>query len=291
MANGIKIGSLNIDSLKVGSGDCTVYLGDTLLYSGSTPPTPPSSGYANQYLTFRALEDGTFKLSGNSINYSTDSGVTWTELASNTNSPTVQSGQTIMWKATLSASGSNGIGTFSSSGQFEVEGNAMSLKYGDNFSGQTTLTDNYAFCKLFSGCTGLTSAENLVLPATTLSEDCYSSMFDRCTNLTTAPELSATTLAIACYNSMFYNCSKLNTSPILPATTLVNFCYRNMFMNCTSLNSITCLATDISASNCTFNWVRSVGYIGTFYKNPSMSNWDAGANGVPSGWTLRDYSS
>ena len=40
MANGIKIGSLNIDSLKVGSGDCAVYLGDTLLYSGGTPPAP-----------------------------------------------------------------------------------------------------------------------------------------------------------------------------------------------------------------------------------------------------------
>lgn len=34
---GIKIGSLNIDSLKVGSGDCTIYLGETLLYSGDTP--------------------------------------------------------------------------------------------------------------------------------------------------------------------------------------------------------------------------------------------------------------
>lgn len=34
----IKIGNLNIDSFKVGSGDCTIYLGDTLLY----PLTPPS---------------------------------------------------------------------------------------------------------------------------------------------------------------------------------------------------------------------------------------------------------
>ena len=28
----IKIGNLDIDAFKVGSGDCTVYLGDTLLY-------------------------------------------------------------------------------------------------------------------------------------------------------------------------------------------------------------------------------------------------------------------
>ena len=39
MANGIKIGNLDISAFKVGSDDCKVYLGDTLLYP-STPPTP-----------------------------------------------------------------------------------------------------------------------------------------------------------------------------------------------------------------------------------------------------------
>ena len=38
MANGIKIGNLDISSFKVGSGDCTIYLGDTLVYSGGTQP-------------------------------------------------------------------------------------------------------------------------------------------------------------------------------------------------------------------------------------------------------------
>lgn len=41
MADTIKIGSLDISAFKVGSDDCKVYLGDTLLYSGgTTPPTP-----------------------------------------------------------------------------------------------------------------------------------------------------------------------------------------------------------------------------------------------------------
>ena len=41
MANSIKIGSLDISSFKVGSDDCKVYLGSTLLYPQSpTPPTP-----------------------------------------------------------------------------------------------------------------------------------------------------------------------------------------------------------------------------------------------------------
>ena len=41
MADSIKIGSLDISAFKVGSDDCKIYLGDTLLYSGgTTPPTP-----------------------------------------------------------------------------------------------------------------------------------------------------------------------------------------------------------------------------------------------------------
>ena len=39
MADTIKIGNLDISSFKVGSGDCTIYLGDTLLYPQSQPQT------------------------------------------------------------------------------------------------------------------------------------------------------------------------------------------------------------------------------------------------------------
>lgn len=39
MADSIKIGSLDISAFKVGSGDCKVYLGDTLLYPQSQPQT------------------------------------------------------------------------------------------------------------------------------------------------------------------------------------------------------------------------------------------------------------
>lgn len=42
----IKIGNIDISYFKVGSGDCSIYLGDTLLYSGgTTPPTPPTPSY------------------------------------------------------------------------------------------------------------------------------------------------------------------------------------------------------------------------------------------------------
>jgi len=41
MANGIKLGNLDISAFKVGSSDCKVYLGDTLLYQNE--PTPVES--------------------------------------------------------------------------------------------------------------------------------------------------------------------------------------------------------------------------------------------------------
>lgn len=242
---------------------------------GYVPPTPQyrwvRTGYemciltpaSGNYLTFVATESGTFKFNGNSINYSLDNGATWTELASNTNSPTVSAGSKIMWKATLTPQAYDGIGIFGSSGNFTVEGNIMSLLYGDNFVGQTNLTGkNYAFYSLFENCKKLTSAENLVLPATTLAN--------------------------ACYIYMFYGCSSLTTAPELPATTLANQCYQGLFNGCTNLNSITCLATYISASNCTTNWVSGVASEGTFVKASSMSSWISGDNGIPSGWTVQN---
>ena len=45
MADTIKIGNLDISAFKVGSSDCKIYLGDTLLYPQSTPPTPVSFCY------------------------------------------------------------------------------------------------------------------------------------------------------------------------------------------------------------------------------------------------------
>lgn len=47
MADSIKIGNLDISSFKVGSSDCKVYLGDTLLYPQSQPQTLQWVTFAN----------------------------------------------------------------------------------------------------------------------------------------------------------------------------------------------------------------------------------------------------
>lgn len=158
----------------------------------------------------------------------------------------------------------------------------------------TTLA-KYCYASMFLGCTSLVTAPEL--PATTLGEGCYVFMFTNCQNLANVPSiLPATTLADAsgeydgCYLSMFNGCTSLTTAPELPATTLTKYCYRFMFSGCTSLNSITCLATNISATDCTTNWVNGVASNGTFTKAASMNDWTTGVDGIPNNWTTQDAS-
>ena len=330
--------------------------------------------WSTHYLTFNVIIGGDIKWSGsttdNTLFYSKDNGENWSA-ATSADIISVEAGDKILWKGTPTPQASKGIGKFSGATdvRYSVEGNAMSLLFGDDFKGQTSLEGkNYALSVLFGGNTNVTSAENLSLPATTLAESCYRKMFNgctslttvpelpattlaencyrlmfqkctclttapelpattlvsdcyrlmfqgctglttapeelpattlasgccqemfsRCTSLTTAPELPATTLAAHCYHNMFNGCTSLTTAPELPATTLAESCYQQMFLNCSSLSSIKCLATDISAYNCTTNWVDGVAASGTFTKAASMSSWTTGVNGMPSGWSVENY--
>ena len=155
----------------------------------------------------------------------------------------------------------------------------------------TTLVSN-CYYAMFYRCTSIETAPSL--PATTLADYCYYAMFAGCTNLDTVPQnmLSVTTLANSCYGYMFYGCTSLTNTPVLPATTLTSNCYYFMFNGCTILNYIKCLATNISASSCTSNWVKGVQTNnGTFVcPNFMRSTWDAqpSGNGKPSGWQYQD---
>ena len=211
----------------------------------------------SKYLTFEALESGTFKFSGatsaNTLQYSLDDGQTWTTLAHNTNTPTIATGSNILWKGSgLTIDTNSGIGKYISTGTFNVKGNIMSLHFGDNFSGQTSLSgkDN-AYKRLFNGCTNIISAENLSLPSTTLSSNCYRYLFNGCSGLTTAPTtLPATALTDYCYSYMFGGCTSLTTAPSLPATALASWCYYSMFRGCTSLTTAPELPATTLAGDC-----------------------------------------
>jgi hypothetical protein len=231
--------------------------------------------WAEQYLTFVALEDGTisfdiFQTMGTdmitSISYSTDDGETWTT-TQNQNGKTsnlvitvnVNEGDKVLWKGDAQQLGDedeNCASFFSSTCEFDVMGNVMSLLYGDSFKGKTTIEANGCFVGLFcpvlfgEKTCNVVNAKNLVLPATTLTMACYGGMFYDCTGLTSTPELPATTLAEGCYNSMFYGCTGLTSTPELPATTLAKNCYAAMFYGCTSLTSAPTLPATTLAEGC-----------------------------------------
>jgi hypothetical protein len=62
-------------------------------------------------------------------------------------------------------------------------------------------------------------------------------MFSGCTSLKTAPALLADTLSESCYSHMFEGCIGLTTFN-LPATELAKSCYSHMFSGCNSLNRL-----------------------------------------------------
>ena len=232
-------------NIKTINGQDILGSGDIVISSGEKP-------YEEQYLTFEALEDGTFSFTQNDLQYSLDDGITWQTLTAGTSTPTISAGNKILWKQTgLTPTLYEGIGKFSSTNKFNVYGNIMSLYYGDDFIDKNDLTGkDSTFFTLFYQCSKLTSAENLILQATTLAESCYMHMFNGCTSLTKAPELPATTLAEFCYYYMFDHCTSLVKAPELPATTLTTGCYGNMFNSCYALTTAPELPATTLAERC-----------------------------------------
>lgn len=116
-----------------------------------------------------------------------------------------------------------------------------------NKNGTTTLSAN-CFYSLFYGCDKLTEAP--ALPATNLANECYYWMFRDCRELRKAPVLPATNLADSCYYGMFYGCNKIIEAPELPATTLAGSCYNDMFNGCQNLEEAPILPATTMVGAC-----------------------------------------
>lgn len=263
--------------------------------------------YSKTYLTIESIENnneiyfihsngifgGNFQIT---ISASTNNGETWTEYTSTsggsgTSIATLNVGDKVLIKGTNSSYYHNGsYASFKTSGLFNAKGNIMSLISGDSFTSVNELTETNTFRNLFKDCTGLTSTKNLILPATTLVQNCYSGMFQGCTNLTTAPDLPATTLSEGCYGGMFVGCTSLTTAPDLPAEILCEACYQYMFVGCTNLNYINAMFLTTPSTTYTQNWVNGVAASGTFVKNCAASWNVSGINGVPEGWDIQQQS-
>ena len=243
-------------------------------------------------ITFTHISPGNFDYTVKTIQVSTDKGKTWeskTSSRSGTVLGTIKKGQKMLIRGNntkYNGGVTSSYNYFLSDNDVYVYGNLASIVQSTNFwnISPTILQSgsSYSFDHLFSGMSQMYShpEKDLIIPfdllpsyacrymfvncsnltrpprllATRLNDYCYQEMFNGCTNLQTAPELPATTLATGCYNYMFSRCYSLTESPILLAETLVSNCYQGMFNACSSLNKITCLATNVSATNYTTNW-------------------------------------
>jgi hypothetical protein len=214
-------------------------------------------------LTFEAVEEGTITakvlyttLDGVSIQYKLNDGdwtdVTWNEAID------VNAGDVVTFHGdNTSCNDEYGSGlSFVCSNDCYVYGNVMSLINSTDFATETTLTADYALATLFTDewDTNTTiknhPTKDIVLPATTLSDYCYSGMFVGCAGLTRAPELPATSMTDYCYNDMFNGCSSLTEAPALPATTLAEGCYTFMFNGCTGIITAPSLPATSLATMC-----------------------------------------
>ena len=255
----------------------------------------PTHDYSKDYLTFDVLTNGTIAWNSigsghtETIQYSKNGGA-WTSITASSTPATIDvlSGDKVRFKgnySTYATDKSNYAGFEGGTATFNIEGNIMSLLYGDSFADNSTLpNEQYIFCSIFKKALVI-SAENLILPATSLTNYAYRAMFSYCESLEIAPELPATTLSRGCYWYMFEKCA-IEVAPDLLASTLVNECYGNMFNGCSNLNHIKCIAVSgFSATNALTNWVSDVAASGTFVQDVD-ADWTTGASGIPTGWDV-----
>lgn len=180
---------------------------------------------------------------------------------------TIQPNQKAYVKATTIAwSGNTNLKVtyLRANGLHNIGGNILSLLYGDDFVNHSDFPVGSVrtFSRLFYTSPNLVNAKDLILPSTTVN---------------------------SCYSEMFNYSARLISLPILPATILSEGCYAYFCSSGSSglINEITCLATDISASDCTDNWLNGVSATGTFI-TPSSTQWTTGVSGIPEGWTRVD---
>lgn len=241
------------------------------------------------YLTFEAIESGTFTFTipthvnssrATSVSYSLDNGNTWitTQIQSSPSAavvittPTVASGDTVMWKGI--AKGWNGLSnystenasTFSSTCKFNVYGELMSMLKGANFMTDKTLEGYYNFLGMFYQSKVVDASELIFPDATDLPQRMYGGMFKNCTDLIYGPRqimsedtvlirerefiemfrgctsmisgpehLYGTTTYIGAFQQMFDGCTNLITAPELHQITLGGYGYYQMFRDCKSL--------------------------------------------------------
>ena len=209
--------------------------------SGYTDGYNAEHDYEKDYFTIRPRSERAFSVNQYYLDadgyfeyrFNTDTPGLWREVPTSGIAISCSTGQTISFRG----SGIRQTNLFSGNTvPFDVEGNIESLEYGDDFYGKKVCV-THCFGRLFIDSPGLRRTDNLVLPATSVTDYAYDSMFKNCTNLERPVELPATELSTGCYFSMFAGCTKLLYAPTLPATYIRSSAYGCMFKDCVMLET------------------------------------------------------
>lgn len=178
-----------------------VMAGDSLVVTApATLPGKVKSVKAVKYvtpmnevpMTIEALTDGTIKVTApkSGMKYSLNGGekiaLTVTVFID------VNAGDNVALYGT--ATSYNGTRTNGGTAEVKVYGNIMSLIDEENYPTATELTAINTFANLFKDNSALTDASGLVLPATTLVNSCYKSMFYSCSSLSSMTCLATSDL-------------------------------------------------------------------------------------------------
>lgn len=247
----------------------------------------------SEYFYVEPLETGSIYIMSNGftqdpkVEYSTDK-INWTEAQTyvvNTLDRVYIRRKKDSWHHTSQAIGDN----LNLPMKCNVGGNILSLIYGDEFNGQKVFPEgsSYNFDGLFRADdqvgNKIVDASKLILP-TNVTEACFLSMFEYCSELISAPELPASTLAPYCYYFTFYGCSSLKYIKV-------------GFTAWPDMSS-----SSASDYNATFGWTQlTVNTTGTFVCPSSLpqnfnasgnnslgSNISGYTNAIPSGWTVEE---
>ena len=263
-----------------------IFIGDTpveRIYQGDELVWP--TNYESLYTTLEILSAGTLSFQSEScpegvvsstvvLDYSiNDSG--WTHITWTT-SINVQAGDSVRIKALFSDrprgtySGDYAPSLSGSTAVFNVYGNALSLLYGDAFTGYTAFTDYYAFSGLFKD-TNVVSAKHWVLPK---QETYYAKWF----------------------NQTFQNAHMLIEGPVFRCSSASTSCFDWCFIYNTSLEKIAVPYLEQIPTGGFNWWVAGVPNTGTFIKKEGVSwrYWDSdydawanyGRSGIPEIWTV-----
>ena len=228
-------------------------------------------------LTLEAINDGSISIEnplGLTIEYFKNN--TWNETDETQITIPVVAGEAISFRGNNEAYASLTRSTHFSTGNCYIYGNIMSLISSNDFTSISSVKErafyglfNYSYnitnhpqrelllpaTSLSKNCysymfTGSSLTRTPDLPATNLAEECYIDMFSNCGSLTSASELPAISLAARCYCYMFHGCKSLKIAPKLPATELAELCYEGMFSDCTSLTTAPELPATYLAEGC-----------------------------------------